>query len=253
MTMIPLGIQMYTVRKDTAKDYPAALARVAGIGYKGVEVAGLHEHTAAEVGRMAADAGLPVISAHIGPKIDKSIGELVDLAGGLGTDTIVCAVYHMERYTSMDLVRSAAEDLQATAEALKAHGLRLALHNHGFEMERLDGVYALERIFQAAPDLLAEVDTYWATDMGPVDVPALIGRMADRVALLHLKDGNMVRGDRDFLTAVGNGKMDFGPILAAADPDVLRWAVVEIDSFHGDMWQAVEDSYRNITQAGLAG
>ena len=250
--MTPLGIQMYTVRQDTQKDFAAALARVAEIGYAGVEVASLHEHTPAEVGRMAAEAGLPVISAHIGPKINKSVSELVDLAGGLGTDTIVCAVYHMERYTSMDLVRAAAADLQATADALKAHGLRLAFHNHSYEMEALDGTYALEHLLRAAPDVALELDTYWATDMGPVDVAALVGRLADRVALLHLKDGNMVKGDPAFLTAVGDGIMDFGPILDATDADVLAWAIVEIDSFHGDMWQAVADSYRNITVAGLA-
>ncbi len=251
--MTPLGIQMYTVREDTRNDFPAALARVAEIGYTGVEVAALHDHSPAAVGRMAADAGLAVIAAHMGPKITRSVDELVDLAGGLGTDTIVCAVYQMERYTTMDLVRDAAEHLQATAEALKAHGIRLAFHNHGYEMERLDGAYALERILQAAPDVALELDTYWATDMGAVDVPALVARLADRMPLLHLKDGNMVRGDPNFLTAIGDGVMDFAPILDAADPAVLEWAIVEIDSFHGDMWQAVADSYRNITAAGLAG
>lgn len=251
--MKPLGIQMHTVRQDAQQDFAAALARVAEIGYKGVEVANLHDHTPAEVRRMAADVDLPVIAAHIGPKINKSVDELVDLAGGLGTGTIVCSVYHLERYASMDLVRSAADALQATAEALKAHNLRLAFHNHRYEMERLDGAYALEHVIRAAPDVLVELDTYWASDLGVVDVAALLARLARRTPLLHLKDGNMVEGDPKFLTAVGDGKMDFGPILDAADPDVLEWAIVEIDTFHGDMWEAVADSYRTITEAGFAG
>ena len=51
--------------------------------------------------------------------------------------------------------------------------------------------------------VLLEVDTYWAA-VGGQDVPALLGRLGDRVRYLHVKDGPVVDRD-DFMTAVGAG------------------------------------------------
>ena len=53
-----------------------------------------------------------------------------------------------------------------------------------------DGRHALE-VFadQLDPDVMLEVDTYWAY-AGGADVPALLGRLGDRVVALHVKDGD---------------------------------------------------------------
>ena len=39
---IPVGVQLYSVRDQCAKDLPGTLAAIAKIGYKGVEFAGYH-------------------------------------------------------------------------------------------------------------------------------------------------------------------------------------------------------------------
>jgi len=41
-------------------------------------------------------------------------------------------------------------------------------------------------------------------------------------------------------------------IIGAADPNVLEWLIVELDSCEGDMMEAVAQSYRYLTSAGLA-
>jgi sugar phosphate isomerase/epimerase len=40
-----------------------------------------------------------------------------------------------------------------------------------------------------APEVVLEVDTYWAY-AGGADVPALLRRLGDRVVALHVKDGD---------------------------------------------------------------
>ena len=61
-----LGIQLYSVRDDAARDLPGTLRRIAEMGYDGVELAGLYGKTAEEVRDLAQEVGLTVISAHVG-------------------------------------------------------------------------------------------------------------------------------------------------------------------------------------------
>ena len=127
-------------------------------------------------------------------------------------------------------------------------GLRLGYHNHDHELAPLpDGTPALEALAAALdPAVLLEVDTYWAAVAGQ-DVPALLGRLGERVRYLHVKDGPVTRDDP--MTAVGAGRMPVAEILAAAP---AAWHVVELDRCATDMMTAVGDSLAWLAAAGLA-
>ena len=73
---------------------------------------------------------------------------------------------------------------------------------------------------------------------------------ARRIPTLHIKDGDL--GDAKFHKAVGQGRMDMKSIIDTADPSVLEWLVVELDSCETDMMQAVADSCRYLVDSGLA-
>jgi sugar phosphate isomerase/epimerase len=94
--------------------------------------------------------------------------------------------------------------------------------------------------------VLLEVDTYWAA-VGGQDVPALLGRLGERVQYLHVKDGPVTRDDP--MTAVGAGRMPVAEILAAAP---AAWHVVELDRCATDMMTAVGDSLAWLASQGLA-
>ena len=44
-----VGVQMYTVRKESKENFYGTLKKIKAMGYDGVEFAGLHGHTAEEV------------------------------------------------------------------------------------------------------------------------------------------------------------------------------------------------------------
>ena len=54
------------------------------------------------------------------------------------------------------------------------------------------------------------------------------------------------------LLAVGSGKNDIKGIIAAMDPAITKWLVVEQDNSDTDMFECVESSYRYLTTNGLA-
>ena len=49
MKKFPVALQLYSVRDDMAADFAGTLEKVAGMGYQGVEFAGLYDHTPDEV------------------------------------------------------------------------------------------------------------------------------------------------------------------------------------------------------------
>ena len=68
--------------------------------------------------------------------------------------------------------------------------------------------------------------------------------------LLHVKDGPLKRDAAH--VAVGDGSMDVAGVIAAADPAVLEWIIVELDACDTDMMTAVERSYRYLVRHALA-
>jgi sugar phosphate isomerase/epimerase len=108
---------------------------------------------------------------------------------------------------------------------------------------------ALLHLFeQLAPEVVAEVDVYWAQVGGsdPADIVAALGA---RVALLHVKDGPADEPPSP-MVAVGDGVVDVPGVLAAAP--TASWHVVELDRCATDMFQAVERSYDYLVGGGYS-
>jgi sugar phosphate isomerase/epimerase len=78
-----------------------------------------------------------------------------------------------------------------------------------------------------------QVDVLWATD-GGADPVELLERFGDRIELLHIKDGINVADPADATPVpLGEGEMDFEPILKAAKGKVRSYAY-EQDPPFGD-------------------
>lgn len=246
--MKPIAVQLYSIREHCKLDFLAALRDVADMGYAGVEFAGLHGCALAEVRQVMDDAGLRAAGAHIGLPKKETLAETVEMAQALGV-TLVGSGYGADRFKTADDVKKAAADFQAAAEMLKPHGIGMVYHNHWWEMEKIDGQIGLDLLYKLAPGLLAEIDTYWASNFGTVDVPAFVRKHAARTPLLHIKDGPLVKEKAH--TAVGEGKMDIPAVVAAADEKVLQWLIVELDRCDTDIVAAVGRSAKYLIDKRL--
>ncbi|MGH7970592.1 MAG: sugar phosphate isomerase/epimerase family protein, partial [Limisphaerales bacterium] len=63
-TKIPVGVQLYSLREQCKTDLAGMLSAVGKIGYKGVEFAGYHGHSAKELRQMLDDDGLVACGTH---------------------------------------------------------------------------------------------------------------------------------------------------------------------------------------------
>jgi sugar phosphate isomerase/epimerase len=193
--MSELSVQLYTVRDALAQDFDGTLGKLASFGF-----------------------------THVEPYAQ------------LGIQTIIEPYVDPARWESEADISQIATELNAAAERAAASDLKVGYHNHHFELEsKISGVHALE-VFadRLAPEVVLEVDTYWAY-AGGADVPALLKRLGERVVALHLKDGD---GSLDTRKQVplGSGVVPVWEIVDAA-PEALR--VVELDDSETDLLEAV--------------
>jgi sugar phosphate isomerase/epimerase len=234
-----LALQLYTVRKALQDDFEGTLRRVAEIGYRAVETAGIYGGTPERAAQRFESLGLRVIAAHSALPLGDQKSAVLEMLEALRVNTLVCPWQPPELFADLDGVQRVCDLLNAAHAELQAHGIRLAYHNHHFECLPLaDGSLPLLHMAQRlAPEIIFEVDTYWAHVPG-VHVPDLLAQLAERAALLHLKDGSG-RLEQTML-ALGDGVMDFPAIVRHSRAEA--W-IVELDDCATDMLEAVARSF----------
>ncbi len=242
--MSTLSVQLYSVREQYADDPGGTLARLAAIGFTQVEPYGLAEH--AEVLRTALpEHGLTAPTAHA-----KLVGVDQDAvfaaATACGVTTVIDPFVPGEKWQDAADIAATAAALNDAAKKAAAHGLTVGYHNHWWEFDTtIDGRSAFE-VFadQLDPELILEVDTYWAA-AGGADVPALLTTLGARVRALHVKDGDLAT-DASGQVPAGQGRAPVDAVLAAA-PDALR--VIEFDQYAGDIFDGLAASLAYVSGA----
>ena len=242
--MSELSVQLYTVREALAQDFEGTLGQLAAFGFTQVEpFALLNFADELRNGLARNDLSAPTTHMHL---LGEDQDAVFALAAELGIETVIEPYVDPARWESEADISEVATELNAAASKAADYGLRVGYHNHHFELEsKISGVHGLEVLADRLdPEVVLEVDTYWAY-AGGADVPALITRLGDRVVALHLKDGD---GSLDTTKQVplGSGVLPVWDIIAAA-PDALR--VVELDDSETDLLEAVREG-REFLLAG---
>lgn len=245
----PIGLQLYSVRDAAKEDFPGTLRRVAEMGYKGVEFAGLHGHDPREIRKIVDDLGLTVTSSHTGLPTAENISRMADTELALGNKRVVVAGLGTDALKTLDACRESAEKLNTAVELLKPYGLSLGMHNHAYEFDKVGKRYAYDVIMADVPEMFSQLDVYWVVVAG-LDPKAILGEYAERIPLLHVKDG-MVNPPSP-MTAIGSGSLPVPEIINAADPNTVEWLIVELDECNCNMMEAVEKSCNYLVSNGLA-
>jgi sugar phosphate isomerase/epimerase len=258
-TGLPIGIQLYTLAPDAAKDLDGTLAAVAAAGYRTVELAGFLGRTPAQFRAALDQAGLKAASVHVqgrglgpDPAFDGDLGRVADALNAVGaTNAIMPLCYIPER---LGLRPAAGEDiagwlrrvlggmtaddwkmnaqfLNQKAAGLKAAGIKVGYHNHNVEFLPLGGTNGMEILLKETdPAVTFEIDAGWVAAAGK-DPVALMKAHKGRFTLMHVKDLKASTKPNFALqmdpTEIGSGTLNWKTLLPAAHAAGVRHFFVE--------------------------
>jgi sugar phosphate isomerase/epimerase len=245
--MLPIAVQLYSLRDALAADFVGVVERLATVGYAGVETAGSYGGSPKFARDLFDNLGLRVSSAHSPLPLGDSKQAVLDTIQQLGATTLVFPWIAPETFRSLEGIQRLADQLNEADAILRAANIKLAYHNHDFEFTPwADGTIPHQQLQRLiAPTIGFELDTYWIKVAGS-DPAQVVRDLADRTPLLHLKDG-LIDPVKP-MVALGDGVLDFPSIVAATKAE---WLIVELDECGTDMLTAVEQSYHYLISKGL--
>ena len=130
-------------------------------------------------------------------------------------------------YTSADLLKKTADEVNAVAERLKPHKMRVGYHNHTTDFNRIDGEYWWNRFAdQTSKDVILQFDTGNASEMEGVTPQSLIRRNAGRTISMHVKPFSK----KDPNAYLGADELDWPAIMTAAETvGGIEWYIIEYE------------------------
>jgi sugar phosphate isomerase/epimerase len=222
----PVGLELYSVRGELARDLPNTLRTVAKMGYEVVEFYSPYfkwtPPYAKEVRSQMDDLGLRCYSTHNSFESftpGEKIAHAIELNQILGSRYIVLASAPA-RTTGVDGWKQLSERLSAASEELKPHGLFGGYHNHQAEWAKLEnGQRIMEVIAANTPKEFAlQLDVGTCMEAGS-DPVAWVKANPGRIKMMHLKDWapDTAAKDKGYKVLFGEGTTPWKELLAAAE------------------------------------
>lgn len=249
-----IGLQLYTVRDQMAKDFDGTIAKVAATGYKEAEFAGYFNRTPQQVKAVLERNHMAAPSAHIPiEELRAKLPQVIEAAHVIGHEYIVNPWINQEDRGSLDDWKKIAAFFNETGRKVKDAGLQFAHHNHDFEFKPTGGQVPYDLLLKETdPNLVKmEMDLYWITAAGQ-DPLKYFNEYPGRYPMLHVKDRPTKLAHPIYVTEnakfapVGRGVVDFKRVFAHADKGGVRHYYVEQDYTEGSPFEAIKISYEDL-------
>jgi sugar phosphate isomerase/epimerase len=293
-----IGLELYTVRDLMAADFEGVLAKIAQIGYREVEPASGYNNMEPKQFRAMLDRyGLRMPSTHsgavgTGPALEKQLegfqtmgiryteiraeaprapsrplppGAYYNPGTGVTSNSFkeTQAFGPYQPPAKMESVKQTAAQLNASGKIARKYGMKILVHNHTGEFERLidsDRTAYDVLLAETDPELVAmQLDIGWAMIAG-MDVVEMFRKHPGRYELWHIKDiVGLKTADRSLspnarvsnmaFVPVGAGQIDYKPIFAQAQLAGLKHFCVEQDNAAswGDSLAAARVSFEALS------
>ena len=255
MKTIPIGLQLFSVRGEVARDLPATLRAIADIGYQGAEPWGYggeslewQGHAAPALRRLYDENGLTCCGLHLSTSAlqGDNLARTVEFNRTLGNHFLIVAM-DKQRMSSRAGALELAGILNEAAERLSAEGMYTGYHAHGFDFAAVDGEVAWDVLFaNTRPEVVMQMDIGNCANGGG-DPLATLRRFPNRARSVHLKDF----GGPSPESVIGEGKADWPEVFRLCETTQnTEWYVVEEGSADGTGFDIPRRSLEALRRMG---
>lgn len=283
MLQAKIGVQAMMLKEKFAElGAYETLKRVSELGYNAIEISQIPmtPENVAEIKRAKEDFGLDIAALSCQLKqnpnrpggndaLNTDFDKIVAGCKELDVDLIRVGMLPFENMKNKDTALEFCRELNEYAVRMKEHGIKVYYHNHHVEFRRYDGKFLLDIIAEECPEIGFELDVHWVQRGGcnPVET---VRKYKGRVDLIHLKDyrvgalpEDLFEGKKspaEFYNAfvniiefaeLGQGSMDFKPIIEACLESDVRYLLVEQDMTYGrDPFDCLAESRDHLIELG---
>jgi len=252
-----IGLQLYSIRDSINRDVPAAIKKVADMGYTFVEPAGysngkFYGMDPSEFKALCEANGLFVLSSHTSHDLPDSTNyaetmawwdQCIDAHVAAGARYIVQPSMGGSAYESIENISLWCAYFNEVGAKCNAKGIRFGYHNHANEFTTVFGDTILYDFMLQNTDpakVMFQLDLYWCVEGGkhPVDY---FNKYPGRFELWHIKDKEEIGA---------SGMMDFESIWAARDISGMKYGIVEVEKYNFDQFTSCAKSYEFLNNAG---
>ncbi len=255
MSAIPIGLELYSVRREFAKDPDGTLAAVKAMGYTGVEFAGPPALSGAELRGLLDKHGLVCCGWHTPYDAvqDATLAATVALNRTVGNTAVIVPGLPGELTRTRADWLKVARFFNSLAERLAGEGMATGYHNHTAEFAPLEGEAPWDVLF-ANTDLrvIMQLDTGNAL-CGGGDCAAILARYPGRAVTVHLKPYR-VGGTHEegFRPLIGDDSVPWQKVFRLCRGEAgTRWFIVEYESDAHPPLEAVKLCLQRLHAMGL--
>ncbi|MBU6287289.1 MAG: sugar phosphate isomerase/epimerase [Chloroflexi bacterium] len=235
MSKIPVAVQIFSVRHEYQADLRGTLAKVASMGYEGVDFFGNPPLPASELRAVLNDLGLKVAGWHVGyQKLEAgSIEETIAYHHELGNKFLIVPGLPKDRVTSHADMLGWASWLDGIASKLAPHHMLTGYHSHGGDHVEIEGHTLWDVLFTTTGNnVVMQIDIGNSASAG-VDTLAEIRKHPGRARSVHLKPYSpslKATGGDPYAPVIGEDELPWPDLLEACETvGGTEWYVVEYE------------------------
>lgn len=248
---IPVAVQLYSVRKVAEADLAGTLARIAKMGYKGVEFAGYYGHDAKTIRKLLDDNGLKAAGTHTGIQtlLEENLPKTIEFNKIIGNRFLIVPGLPPVYRETIKAWHDTAELFTELAVKLRAEQMRAGLHNHTVEFERLEGKIPLYEFLNNTPvDVIAQLDIGHARRAG-MDPLTVLRAYPKRFVTVHVKDYHPTNK----AALVGEGEVRWKEVFDELERrGGVEWYIIEEESGAYPDLEGIAKSLERMKKLGKA-
>lgn len=226
---IPIGLQLYSVRKECEKDLVGTVTAVAQMGYKAVEFAGYYGRDAKTLRALLDEVGLKCCGTHTGLEtlLGDNLARTIEFNKTLGNRFLIVPGLSKKYTESRAAWQKTADLFNELVEKVRPHGMRVGYHNHTIEFKELDGELPWDTFFgRTRKEVVMQFDTGNAMHGGG-DATVYLKKYPGRAATVHLKAFSKKKGN----ALMGDDELPWKDIFHLCETiGGTEWYIVEYES-----------------------
>jgi len=241
---IPVGLQLYSVRADCAKDLPGTIEKVAKMGYDGVEFAGYYDYKAEDLRKLLDENGLVCCGTHTAMDTlsDANLAATIEFNQTLGNKYLIVPWLKPDDTNPKAAWRRHAERFNELAEKVTPDAMVVGYHCHAHDFHTVEGEVPWEILFDnTRPEVVMQLDTGNAMSGGG-DPVKYLKKYPGRAATVHLKEYSETNKN----ALIGEGDMPWQEIFTLCETiGGTRWYIIEEEKDAYPPLEGVDLSLKN--------